>query len=261
MEKRSHPAQTSLAGTTQAAASTFASAWRRAHLTVEERMARGRAARKEAPRSSHGRWEPAPDRPDPVALLEEQAESRVAQAGPDPVRADAGLAVHLLPGRRADHGGRSGGDPSVRGHRAVVRRRAPVELRPVRLARAADAVRHQRLRRDPPRPVGMGRQAPRGQLRDHGTRPRLHLRRPPRHRHGRGRGVPGPHAPGRRDGNPGARGTSTWRPGCCSTWSARRSGSSGSARRRPGRPSEMVAKAHTRDSTRVFAKRADDVGR
>src|SRR5580700_5450460 len=82
MEERSHPAQTSRPGTTQAAASTFASAWRRAHLTVDERVARGRDARKEAPRSSHGRWTPAPDRPDPVALLEEQAESRVARLVP-----------------------------------------------------------------------------------------------------------------------------------------------------------------------------------
>src|SRR5580693_2725893 len=82
MERRSHPGQTSLAGTTQAGASTFASAWRRAHLTVEQRIARGRAARKEAPRSSHGRWEPAADRPDPIALLEEQAQSRVAHLVP-----------------------------------------------------------------------------------------------------------------------------------------------------------------------------------
>jgi uncharacterized protein (DUF2252 family) len=63
-------------------AAPFASAWRRAHLTVAERQARGLAARREAPRSSHGRWEPAPDRPDPVALLEEQAESRVPQFVP-----------------------------------------------------------------------------------------------------------------------------------------------------------------------------------
>ncbi len=82
MEKRSHPGQTSLAGTTQAGASTFASAWRRAHLTVEDRVARGRSARQEAPRSSHGQWKPAADRPDPVALLEEQAQSRVAHLVP-----------------------------------------------------------------------------------------------------------------------------------------------------------------------------------
>jgi uncharacterized protein (DUF2252 family) len=63
-------------------AAPFASAWRRAHLTVEERKARGLAARRDAPRSSHGRWEPAPDRPDPVALLEEQAATRVPMLVP-----------------------------------------------------------------------------------------------------------------------------------------------------------------------------------
>jgi uncharacterized protein (DUF2252 family) len=51
-------------------------------LTVDQRDARGRAARAEVPRSAHGRWAPAPDRPDPVALLEEQAESRVPQLVP-----------------------------------------------------------------------------------------------------------------------------------------------------------------------------------
>jgi uncharacterized protein (DUF2252 family) len=56
--------------------------WRREHLTVEERVARGRAARQSTPRSAHGRWEPAADRPDPVALLAEQAESRVADLVP-----------------------------------------------------------------------------------------------------------------------------------------------------------------------------------
>jgi uncharacterized protein (DUF2252 family) len=60
----------------------FASAWRRAHLTVDQRVARGKTARAGAPRSSHGRWAPAPDRPDPIALLEEQAASRVPQLIP-----------------------------------------------------------------------------------------------------------------------------------------------------------------------------------
>jgi uncharacterized protein (DUF2252 family) len=60
----------------------FASSWRRGHLTVDERVARGRTARQEVPRSSHGRWKPAPDRPDPVALLEEQAASRVPEMVP-----------------------------------------------------------------------------------------------------------------------------------------------------------------------------------
>ena len=63
--------------TTREGGAPFASTWRREHLTVEQRIARGRAARKQMPRSSHGRWEPASDRPDPIALLEEQAASRV----------------------------------------------------------------------------------------------------------------------------------------------------------------------------------------
>jgi uncharacterized protein (DUF2252 family) len=54
----------------------------RSRLTVEERQAKGRAARKNTPRSSHGRWQPAADRPDPVSLLEEQAESRVPELVP-----------------------------------------------------------------------------------------------------------------------------------------------------------------------------------
>ena len=53
-----------------------------AHLSVEERVARGKAARNEVPRSSHGRWLPSDDRPDPVGLLEEQAGSRVPELVP-----------------------------------------------------------------------------------------------------------------------------------------------------------------------------------
>lgn len=52
------------------------------HLTVSERVARGKAARAEVPRSSHATFAPAPDRPDPVAVLERQAESRVPELVP-----------------------------------------------------------------------------------------------------------------------------------------------------------------------------------
>ena len=55
---------------------------RNAHLSVDERVARGRSARDLAPRSSHGAWKAAPDRLDPIALLEEQAESRVPELVP-----------------------------------------------------------------------------------------------------------------------------------------------------------------------------------
>jgi uncharacterized protein (DUF2252 family) len=49
---------------------------------VAERAAIGKAARAEVPRSSHGDWEPATGRPDPIALLHEQAESRVQELVP-----------------------------------------------------------------------------------------------------------------------------------------------------------------------------------
>jgi uncharacterized protein (DUF2252 family) len=53
-----------------------------AHLTVEERVARGRAARREVPRSSHAGFTPGAYRPDPVALLEQQAVTRVPELVP-----------------------------------------------------------------------------------------------------------------------------------------------------------------------------------
>jgi uncharacterized protein (DUF2252 family) len=46
------------------------------HPSVEERRARGTDARSRTPRSSHSGWAPAADRPDPVALLEEQDATR-----------------------------------------------------------------------------------------------------------------------------------------------------------------------------------------
>lgn len=46
------------------------------------RAAAGKAAREQAPRSAHGEWAPAADRPDPVELLESQASSRVGHLVP-----------------------------------------------------------------------------------------------------------------------------------------------------------------------------------
>ena len=51
------------------------------HFTVEERAARGRAARAECPRASHAGFELADDR-DPVAILEAQARSRAPDLVP-----------------------------------------------------------------------------------------------------------------------------------------------------------------------------------
>ncbi|HTR89645.1 MAG TPA: DUF2252 domain-containing protein, partial [Solirubrobacteraceae bacterium] len=52
------------------------------HLSVAERVARGRAARAEVPRSSHGELGPAAHRADPIEVLERQAASRVAELVP-----------------------------------------------------------------------------------------------------------------------------------------------------------------------------------
>ncbi len=54
----------------------------RATLEVSESKASGRAARQRTPRSSHGQWSPASDRPDPIAVLQAQAATRVQELVP-----------------------------------------------------------------------------------------------------------------------------------------------------------------------------------
>jgi uncharacterized protein (DUF2252 family) len=52
------------------------------NLSNEQRVARGRAARENVPRSSHGVWEPPANRDDPIELLEAQAETRLGELVP-----------------------------------------------------------------------------------------------------------------------------------------------------------------------------------
>jgi uncharacterized protein (DUF2252 family) len=52
------------------------------HLSVAERVARGKAARAEVPRSSHAIYQAAPHRADPVQTLERQAQTRVPELVP-----------------------------------------------------------------------------------------------------------------------------------------------------------------------------------
>lgn len=54
----------------------------RSGASREQRRARGRTARQQVPRSSHAAFDPAPSRPDPVALLDSQAEARVPELVP-----------------------------------------------------------------------------------------------------------------------------------------------------------------------------------
>ena len=53
-----------------------------AHVPAADRAAVGKSLRTDAPRSSHAAWEPRSDRPDPIALLEEQAVERVPELVP-----------------------------------------------------------------------------------------------------------------------------------------------------------------------------------
>jgi uncharacterized protein (DUF2252 family) len=52
------------------------------HVPPAGRAARGKSLRRAAPRSSHASWAPRADRPDPIALLEEQAAKRVPELAP-----------------------------------------------------------------------------------------------------------------------------------------------------------------------------------
>jgi uncharacterized protein (DUF2252 family) len=54
----------------------------RAAAGYQQRYERGRAARREVPRGAHAGWTPAPDRPDPVDLLEAQAGDRIEDLMP-----------------------------------------------------------------------------------------------------------------------------------------------------------------------------------
>nr|BFE73106.1 hypothetical protein GCM10020092_064070 [Actinoplanes digitatis] len=134
------------------------------HLSLAERTRLGKAARKVTPLDSQAELGSCDGR-DPVAVLAGEDVTRVPELVPirygrmlaTPLTFFRGAAV-LMAERPRLH-------PGVRLPGADLRRRAPVELRHVRLRRAHPGVRHQRLRRDPPGPLGVGRQAPRGELR------------------------------------------------------------------------------------------------
>jgi uncharacterized protein (DUF2252 family) len=57
---------------------------RSVHAMLEsgESAERGRAARSAAPRGAHGDWRPAPNRPDPIAVLQKQAATRLQELVP-----------------------------------------------------------------------------------------------------------------------------------------------------------------------------------
>ena len=107
-----------------------------AHPGVDERRATGRRSREHVPRSAHAGWRPAADRPDPVALLEEQNATREPDLVPvrhgrmmvSPFTFYRGAAKIMAADLKDTPTGRPDG--------SALRRRPSVELRRVRFARA-----------------------------------------------------------------------------------------------------------------------------
>ena len=91
----------------------------------------------------------------------------------DPLRPHARLAVHVLPRCRLPDGVRSRDRAADGTPHPALRRRASVELRRLCGTGPEARLQPQRLRRDAPRPVRMGRQAARRELRRRRARPRL----------------------------------------------------------------------------------------
>ncbi len=130
--------------------------------SVAERLARGKAARRTAPRTSHAAVALGPDRRDPVEVLEEQARTRLPELLPIRYGRMASSPFAFFRGAAAVMAMDLATTPGLRDRRPAVRRRAPGQLRHLQLAGAASRLRPQRLRRDAARAVGVGRQAARG---------------------------------------------------------------------------------------------------
>jgi len=169
--------------------------------TVGERTARGRAARRDTPRTEHARFDPPAKRPDPLLLLEAQAVTRVADLVPirygrmlaSPFAFFRGAALIMA----SDLAGtpRSGlqaqlcGDAHLSnfGVFASPERRLVFDLNDF----------------DETLPVGVGRQAPGGKLRRPRSRKRPGGRRAALDRPGDGVELPAGDAPLRRDAGDG----------------------------------------------------------
>ena len=162
-----------------------------AHPSIDERKAEGKEARD--PDAAVEPLGVAPGGGPPRSGRAAGGAERHPGAGPGAgaARPDDGLAVHLLPGRGQDHGRRPDGHPGRRAGRPAVRRRPPVELRRVRLARAAAAVRPERLRRDAAGAVRVRREADGGELHDRGPQQRVRQGGRARGDAGVGDGLPG----------------------------------------------------------------------
>ena len=171
------------------------------HATA--RGAEGKAARKRIPRVSHAAFEPAA-RSRPAGHPGGPGGGSPPGPGAVAPRAHGRVGLRLLPGHAGRDGLRPRLDPADRHRRPGQRRRPHLQLRPLRLPGASARLRRQRLRRDPARALGVGRQAAGGERRHRLPGQRLQRVDDPRGDDGRRARLPpvdGPlrdHAPHRR---------------------------------------------------------------
>ena len=126
------------------------------HFTVAERAARGKATRADVPRTSHGDWEPAAHRPDPVELLEEQAQTRVPELVPIRYGRMLVSPFTFYRGARVPDGVGPRQRAAYRPPYAAMRRRPPVQFRRLRRSGPQARLQPQRLRRDAARARSSG---------------------------------------------------------------------------------------------------------
>ena len=215
-----------------------------------DRAARGKSCRSKAPRSSHAAWEPPPDRQRSDCAARRASSGARTGARADPLRTHVGVTVCVLSGCGVRDGLGPGRYAADRHSGAALRRRASGQLRRIRVAGAAVAVRPRRLRRDAARTVGMGREATGGERSCRGSRQRLQAETAGGDDPAIGRRVPTRDPPVRHDEDAGRlvpRGPTSAN---CRSYCARRATearSSGSTRR-SRRAGEKTAPAHSRSS-------------
>ena len=135
-------------------------------LSRDEAYDLGKRLRKVCPRElPRRRGRPRPSRPDAVQLVLEAEKGRMPELLPLRHGRMARSAFTFYRGAALTMAADLAASPVSRHSRAVLRGRPPVQLRRVRHAGTSRHLLHQRPGRNAAGPVGVGRQAPRGQLR------------------------------------------------------------------------------------------------
>ena len=136
---------------------------------TERPGAAGKAARVSVPRGSHAAWRPAPDRRGPVQILESQALTRVSELVPIRYGRMLSSPFAFFRGAAAVMAADLAASPTSGLYVQLCGDAHLANFGMLRGPGSPSRVRPERLRRDAAGPVGMGRQATRGQRR--GCRP------------------------------------------------------------------------------------------